>query len=224
METASAATRWAQSPLRRSESECRCPVSSHSTFGATSLKIVLIGDYGHVYALQTSDLVYSRPRPGRAETRPEGFWREMARGVNAVLSDAGMAPSEIDAISLSSQGHTSVPVERAGAEGNPGPYRALNSYVPQLVIQNKLQPLETLARGVIAVEHDEPVPEHSAVCQDTAPGLIDPDALRDVFVLLIGLLVVEAYSVQVDMKEPPLQRRRLLNLPGNLTILRPRAA
>ena len=84
--------------------------------GTTGLKTALVSDEGRVTAVHTVEYTPQIPRPGWAEMAPSTYWQAAVTGARAVLTMTGADSSSVQAIGLSSQGQTFVPLD---CEGQP---------------------------------------------------------------------------------------------------------
>jgi xylulokinase len=84
--------------------------------GTTSLKVGLFDHTGAELATAVEQYTLLMPGPDRAELDPELYWSSLAAGVRRTLRQAGARPSEVAAMTVSSQGETLIPL---AADGTP---------------------------------------------------------------------------------------------------------
>lgn len=87
--------------------------------GTTSLKVGLFDDEGRELAIAGEEYRLETPGPERAELDPETYWRALVVAVRRVLSDPGSRGAAVEAIAVSSQGETLIPVSASGAALGP---------------------------------------------------------------------------------------------------------
>lgn len=87
--------------------------------GTTSLKVGLFDDTGAELAITAEEYRLRTPEPERAELDPELYWNSLAAGVRRALIQAGARPADVDALAISSQGETVIPVASDGGALGP---------------------------------------------------------------------------------------------------------
>jgi len=81
--------------------------------GTSGVKAVLVSPAGEVEATATASLSLDTPRPGWAEQDPEAWWQASLAAMRDVL--ARRRASEVAAVGISGQMHSSVFLDRSGA-------------------------------------------------------------------------------------------------------------
>src|SRR5690606_18978604 len=76
--------------------------------GAGSLKTMIVAADGSVRGSASAELRTASPRPGWSEQDPADWWRALCDTVPRALAAAGLAGSDIAAISFSAGAHTPV--------------------------------------------------------------------------------------------------------------------
>ncbi len=84
--------------------------------GTTSLKAVLYDEEGNTVAVGRSEYNIETPQPGMAELNAEDYWNACREAILKVMRASNVNPAEVEAIAISSQGETFIPVDR---DGNP---------------------------------------------------------------------------------------------------------
>jgi xylulokinase len=87
--------------------------------GTTSLKVGLFDSTGTELATEELQYTLQTPEPSRAELDPEVYWSSLVSGVRRVLAGAGAQGSDVEALAVSSQGETVIPVSAPGAALGP---------------------------------------------------------------------------------------------------------
>jgi xylulokinase len=87
--------------------------------GTTSLKVGVFDGDGRTLAVAGEEYRLETPEADRAELDPERYWEATRTAVARALAGAGVAGSEVDAIAVSSQGETIVPVADDGTALGP---------------------------------------------------------------------------------------------------------
>jgi xylulokinase len=82
--------------------------------GTTSLKAGLFDDAGNQLAVAGEEYALATPEPVRAEIDAETYWRALVSVVGRVLDAPGIRGSDVQALAVSSQGETVVPVSETG--------------------------------------------------------------------------------------------------------------
>jgi xylulokinase len=82
--------------------------------GTGGSKVVLYDAEGILIAKAFNSYETIYPQPRWAEQRPEDWWNAIVAGTRSVLSETGIAPSEIAVISLDGHGMGNVPVDEKG--------------------------------------------------------------------------------------------------------------
>src|ERR1700694_325840 len=87
--------------------------------GTTSLKVGLFDDSGTELAATSEEYSLSTPQPSRAELDAELYWSSLVGAGRRALARAGAGPANVDAIAVSSQGETVIPVSATGTPLGP---------------------------------------------------------------------------------------------------------
>src|ERR1700682_3901026 len=87
--------------------------------GTTSLKVGLFDDSGTELAATSEEYSLQPPQPSRAELDAELYWSSLVGAVRRALARAGAGPADVDAIAVSSQGETVIPVSATGTPLGP---------------------------------------------------------------------------------------------------------
>lgn len=82
--------------------------------GTTALKTALIDEGGNLLAIDTREYALLTPQPNRVEMLPDSYWQAACAGTRAVLAKTGIAADAVQAIGMSSQGQTFIPLDPAG--------------------------------------------------------------------------------------------------------------
>lgn len=84
--------------------------------GTTALKAGVFDAVGATLAVATEEYRLVTPAADRVELDPERYWQALVGATGRALEQAGVAPAEVEAMSVSSQGETVTPV---AADGTP---------------------------------------------------------------------------------------------------------
>jgi len=87
--------------------------------GTTSLKVGLFDDTGTERAVVVEEYTLQTPEPSRAEMDPHLYWSSLVRAVRRALIRARTRPADVEALAVSSQGETLVPVSASGVPLGP---------------------------------------------------------------------------------------------------------
>ena len=87
--------------------------------GTTSLKAALFDLKGQLLAVDRQEYQLVTPLPSRVELDAELYWHACCRAVRNVVQRSGVDPRFVQALAISSQGETLIPVDRAGAPTHP---------------------------------------------------------------------------------------------------------
>ena len=87
--------------------------------GTTSLKVGLFDDTGTERAVVVEEYALQTPEPSRAEMDPHLYWSSLVRAVRRALTRARTRPADVEALAVSSQGETLVPVSASGVPLGP---------------------------------------------------------------------------------------------------------
>jgi sugar (pentulose or hexulose) kinase len=82
--------------------------------GTTSLKVGLFGDDGAELAVAGEEYALLTTGPDRAELDPETYWQALATALRRVFARASLAPREVTALAVSSQGETVIALDDKG--------------------------------------------------------------------------------------------------------------
>lgn len=82
--------------------------------GTTSVKAGLYDPEGEELATASVEYTLQTPQPGRVELDPEVYWRSLVTAVRRTLQEADAVGSSVDALGVSSQGETLIPVSSRG--------------------------------------------------------------------------------------------------------------
>jgi xylulokinase len=82
--------------------------------GTTSLKVGLFDTNGSELVTVAEEYALSTPEPNRVELSPAVYWDALIAGVSDALNRAGARGSDVEALGLSSQGETVIPLSAAG--------------------------------------------------------------------------------------------------------------
>lgn len=82
--------------------------------GTTSVKAGLFDPSGACLGVAGEEYRLDHPAPDRAELDAETWWRAAQTAIRRVIADAGAGRDDVDALAVSSQGETVVPVDDAG--------------------------------------------------------------------------------------------------------------
>jgi len=87
--------------------------------GTTSLKVGLFDDLGTELAATSEEYSLRTPEPSRAELDAELYWTSLVSAVRRALAVAGAGSADVDALAVSSQGETVIPVSATGSPLGP---------------------------------------------------------------------------------------------------------
>ena len=87
--------------------------------GTTGVRALLIDRAGRVLGAATAEHPLHSPHPGWSEQDPEDWWRSTCTAVAGALAQAGVAASEVEAISTSGQMHGATLLDASGAVVRP---------------------------------------------------------------------------------------------------------
>lgn len=82
--------------------------------GTTSVKTCIFGKELRVLGSATLEYRLLTPAPGIVELPPQVYWDTICRGIGEAAQDAGVDLKQIEAIAISTQGETLIPVDREG--------------------------------------------------------------------------------------------------------------
>ncbi len=81
--------------------------------GTSGTKTIAMREDGAILARDTVEYPLYTPKPGWSEQVPEDWWQATVQSIRAVVSRAGIAPSEVKGIGLSGQMHGSVFLDKS---------------------------------------------------------------------------------------------------------------
>lgn len=81
--------------------------------GTSGTKTIAMREDGVILARDTVEYPLYTPKPGWSEQVPEDWWQATVQSIRAVVSRAGIAPSEVKGIGLSGQMHGSVFLDKS---------------------------------------------------------------------------------------------------------------
>ena len=87
--------------------------------GTTSVKAGLFTPTGQCLAVEREEYDLNTPAPDYAELDPEIYWRSCAQVARRVVDRSNSEVAQIAAITVSSQGETTIPVDRQGSPLHP---------------------------------------------------------------------------------------------------------
>jgi xylulokinase len=87
--------------------------------GTTAVKAGVFDEQGRLLSLGIEQYALRHPTPDRAELDPEVWWTASRAALRAALGAPGVDPSAVEAIGVSSQGETVVPVDARGRAVGP---------------------------------------------------------------------------------------------------------
>ena len=87
--------------------------------GTTAVKAGVFDESGRLLSVGVEQYALRHPAPDRAELDPEVWWTASRAALRAALGAPGVDPSAVDAIGVSSQGETVVPVDAGGRAVGP---------------------------------------------------------------------------------------------------------
>ena len=79
--------------------------------GTTAIKVAVIDARGKCHGLDVEEYSLAMPHPGHVEADPTIYWEGLAKAVRRALEKGRVAPDEIAALALSSQGQTFIPLD-----------------------------------------------------------------------------------------------------------------
>jgi xylulokinase len=82
--------------------------------GTTSVKAGIFSPQGHCAGIGRSEYQLDAPAPDRAQLDPETYWQACKSSVADALSQSGARAEDITAIGVSSQGETTITLDRHG--------------------------------------------------------------------------------------------------------------
>ena len=80
--------------------------------GTTSVKAAVIDEEGNCLGFRSQEYELITPQPGWVEADPSIYWEQLPETIGRTLTQAGVCPKDVSAISLSSQGQTFVALDR----------------------------------------------------------------------------------------------------------------
>jgi xylulokinase len=87
--------------------------------GTTSLKVGLYDDAGNERAVAVEEYALQTPEPSRAEMDPQLYWRSLVGAGRRALTKGRARPGDVEALAVSSQGETIMPVSASGVALGP---------------------------------------------------------------------------------------------------------
>lgn len=87
--------------------------------GSSAVKTALFDTDGSMQAVSIQEYEFQTPSPNVVEIDAAVFWEKMKLGLGEVLARTGIAPGDIAALGISSQGETFVPMGKDGAPLRP---------------------------------------------------------------------------------------------------------
>ena len=82
--------------------------------GTTSVKAGIFTPSGRCLAIERCEYQLETPQPDRAELNPEVYWEACCQSVNQAIQSSNVNPSQIIALSVSSQGETTITLDKEG--------------------------------------------------------------------------------------------------------------
>lgn len=82
--------------------------------GTSAVKAALFDTAGHSVGIVQEEYELEKPAPDIVEIDPEIYWQATQSTIAAVLKVSGVAPDDIPAIGITSQGETLIPVDQEG--------------------------------------------------------------------------------------------------------------
>ena len=79
--------------------------------GTTSMKVAVVAEDGRIAAAFTKEYRLSTPDTMTAELDPHAYWEAAREGARRVMQDSGLAPDDITALAISSQGETLITLD-----------------------------------------------------------------------------------------------------------------
>lgn len=99
--------------------------------GTSACKAASFDEHGSILATASREYAASIPAPGRMEMDPERFWNA---AVEVIREVASRTPCPVEALAISSQGETFIPMDSAGNAVCPAIMNADNRAVAQVAI------------------------------------------------------------------------------------------
>ena len=99
--------------------------------GTTSVKAALFDSLGKCLGIGREEYQLSTPSAEQAELDAEIYWQASLKAMRAALATAGVAPGKVRAISVSSQGETTITLDAHGSPLRPALVWLDNRSVPQ---------------------------------------------------------------------------------------------
>ena len=84
--------------------------------GTTGVRALVFGEDARLVGGAYREIESSFPRPGWMEQDPRHLWAQTAAVIEAALSDAGIAPTDLAAVGIATQRATVVVWDRASGE------------------------------------------------------------------------------------------------------------
>ena len=82
--------------------------------GTTSIKAGIFSPQGRCAGVGRTEYQLDAPAPDRAQLDPEVYWQACIQAAHAALVQSGLQPEEIGAVGVSSQGETTITLDRNG--------------------------------------------------------------------------------------------------------------
>ena len=82
--------------------------------GTTSIKAGLFSPDGHCLSVSRQEYQMDIPAADRAQLDPEVYWQACIQAVRASLEKSGVQPNDVTAVGVSSQGETTITLDRHG--------------------------------------------------------------------------------------------------------------
>lgn len=82
--------------------------------GTTAMKAALFDQDGHMLAVDRREYTLLTPAPNRVELDPEVYWAACRAAVGNAITYSGVKPAEVQAVCISSQGETIIPLDANG--------------------------------------------------------------------------------------------------------------
>ncbi|MEZ5829814.1 MAG: FGGY family carbohydrate kinase, partial [Dongiaceae bacterium] len=83
--------------------------------GTSSIKSILVGEDGHLFATASEPLQVSRPAPGFSEQDPESWWHATIASFDSLAKQAPREMAAVRGIGLSGQMHGATLIDKSGA-------------------------------------------------------------------------------------------------------------
>jgi len=87
----------------------------------TSVKAGLFTPDGRCLGVSRQEYQLETPSAERAQLDPEIYWQACLKTVRAALEQSGNSPGQVKALAVSSQGETTIILDRTGPGNLPGP-------------------------------------------------------------------------------------------------------